>query len=244
MLAAAATRPDAAPVDASPSATAPIWSGESGGVRIEWTANGIFLAAAEGGKVDLFDRSKSEPGCDGEQSDRLLSVVGSLVSYEEFVGTTCEQAAHPSAVTLYVAVDAGHRDKKPSLTDFFADADLVRALSADPLVRRHLPKNPPHTSGAFVKALTESQTECEYAFDPDMLSRFAFHHVEGGQVSVRIGLSHGCELARGKLTQLGILLPVPAKLKDALERASTRAEGFLMRDAQAIGRGKQTSFRF
>src|SRR6267142_1786232 len=89
---AAATKPDAVPVKPPTTTTAagaPIWSGEADGARFEWTVDGIFLRAGDAGGLDLLERSKSEPGCEGEQTDRLLSVVGSIVSYEEFVGTTC-----------------------------------------------------------------------------------------------------------------------------------------------------------
>ena len=221
-----------------------IWAGESGGVRIEWTTQTIAVRPAGGKTVDLFERPKSEPGCEGEQTYRLLSVVGSIVSYEEFEGATCEGAAHPSSFTRYVAVDAAHPTRRPRLTDLFADADVLRALMADAVVKRHAPKTPPKTTDALVKALESSNTECEYSFDPDLLNRFAFHHVEGRQVAVRIGLSHGCEVARGKLTQLGILLPIPPALQGALDRASTRAEGFLMRDQAAVSAGRETSLHF
>jgi hypothetical protein len=221
-----------------------IWSGESGGVRIEWTTRGI-VARPEGGQpVDLFDRAKSESGCEGEQELRVLSVVGSIVSYELFEATTCEGAAHPSAITLYAAVDAAHPGKKIRLTDVFADGDVLRALMADAIVKRHLPKVPPKTTDQLVQALADTTGECEYSFGPDLLNRFAFHHVEGNQVAVRIGLSHGCEVARGKLTQLGIMLPVPARWRDALERANARSEGYVMRDEQAVSGGKRTSLHF
>jgi hypothetical protein len=223
---------------------ASIWVGESGGARIEWTTHGIATRRADGTAVDLFERSKGEAGCEGDQTDRILSVVGSIVSYEESVGTTCEGAAHPSAVTFYAAVDAAHPGKKVSLTDLFPDADVLRALLADSVVKRHLPKTPPKTTDALVRALAESQPECEYTFSADLLSRFAFHHVEGDRVAVRIGLSHGCEVMRGNLTQLGILLPIPPRWKDALDRASSRAEGFLMKDQATVSGGRETSLRF
>jgi hypothetical protein len=224
--------------------TSSIWAGESGGLHVEWTPQGIAVRQPGGKSVDLFERSKGEQGCEGEQTDRLLSVVGSIVSYEEFVGTTCEGAAHPSAITFYAAVDAAHPGQKLRLTDLFADADVLRALLADAVVKRHVPKPAPKTTAALVKALEGSDPECEYSFGPDLLNRFAFHHVEGNQVAVRIGLSHGCEVARGKLTQLGILLPIPPTLREPLERASTRAEGFLMRDQAAVSAGKETRLHF
>jgi hypothetical protein len=223
---------------------ASIWVGESGGVRIEWTTQGIAARRPDGTAIDLFDRSQGESGCEGDQTLRLLSVVGSIVSYEESEGTTCEGAAHPSAITLYAAVDAAHPGKKVRLTDLFPDADVLRALVADSVVKRHLPKTLPKTTDALVEALADSEQECEYAFGKDLLTRFAFHHVEGDRVAVRIGLSHGCEVARGKLTQLGLLLPIPPTWKGPLDRASSRAEGFLMRDQEAVSGGRETTIHF
>jgi hypothetical protein len=221
-----------------------IWTGESGGVRIDWTTDAIAVEPPDGRAVQLIERPKKEEGCEGEKTVRLLSVVGSIVSYEEFEGTSCEGAAHPSSITLYAAVDAAHAGKTVRLTDLFADADVLRALLADAVVKRHAPKTPPKTTEALVKALSSENTECEYAFGPDLLNRFAFHHVEGQKVAVRIGLSHGCEAARGKLTQLGILLPIPPALAGSLERASMRSQGFLMSDQAAVSGGKETRFRF
>jgi len=228
-------------------AASSIWSGESGGVQIDWTTRAIAVRRAGRKTIDLIAIPKSEPGCEGDLSVQILSVVGSIVSYQLSEGTTCEFAAHPSAVTLYKAVDAADPKRAalhPSLTDFFADADVLRAMMADSVVQRHAPKAVPRTAAELVTALSASQAECEYAFEKDLLNRFAFHHVEGDRVAVRIGLSHGCEVARGKLTQLGILLPVPPKLKDALDRASSRTEGFLMRDASLVSKGQTTSIQF
>jgi hypothetical protein len=254
--AAVAMAEDSAPVPSTSAASpkparararpvpASIWVGESGGARIEWTTHGIATRNPDGTAVDLFERSKGEAGCEGDQVDRVLSVVGSIVSYEESVGTTCEGAAHPSAVTFYAAVDAAHPGKKVRLTDLFPDADVLRALMGDAVVKRHLPKTPPKTVDALVQTLADSEPECEYAFGKDLLTRFAFHHVESNRVAVRFGLSHGCEVARGNLTQLGILLPIPPSWKDALDRASSRTEGFLMRDQAAVSGGRETSLRF
>ena len=70
--------------------------------------------------------------------------------------------------------------------------------------------------------------ECAYGFSEDMLSRYAFHHVSGNRVAVRIGLSHGCEANRGGLTQLGVYLPIPAALSAPLTAAAAGKQGFLM----------------
>jgi hypothetical protein len=67
-----------------------------------------------------------------------------------------------------------------------------------------------------------------YYLDADMLQNFAFHHVKGDQVAVRIGLSHGCEVARGALTQIGLYLPIPKALAEPLAAAANGRRGYLM----------------
>ena len=234
----------------------PIWSGESGGARIDWTTEGIFLQPPSAQAFKAFEKFEwlKNVGrrCEAEQDARVLSVVGPIVSYELSEEWFCELAAHPTGNTVYSAVDAAHPcpwapcsvEQKTSLTDLFPDADLFRALTADPIVRRQLPNPASRTTRDLVWELSASNTECQYAFHSDLLNRFAFHHIEGNRVAVRIGLSHGCEVAHGTLTQLGILLPIPPRLREALDHASTRVEGFLMRDSLLISNRQKTSIRF
>ena len=77
-------------------------------------------------------------------------------------------------------------------------------------------------------------TNCVMNFSPEMWTTFAFHHLKGDSVAVRIGLSHGCEVARGSFTQLGIMLPVPQAWKDAFRKADT--EGQLMKQLEKSDR--------
>ncbi|WP_244219577.1 hypothetical protein [Corallococcus interemptor] len=48
------------------------------------------------------------------------------------------------------------------------------------------------------------------------------------------GGGYAAEMCRGNMYVVGLLLPIPASLKPALERANTRQEGFLMKDAKAV----------
>ena len=61
-----------------------------------------------------------------------------------------------------------------------------------------------------------------------ILENFAFHHIEGNQVEVRIGVSYGCEVMRGNFEQIALYLPIPKALKRLLKRAEKK--GTLMRD--------------
>jgi hypothetical protein len=69
---------------------------------------------------------------------------------------------------------------------------------------------------------------CDMELGWNMLDSFAFHHIEGEKVAVRIGLSNVCSAANGMFTQLGLLMPIPQKLKTLLQEAASRKT--LMKD--------------
>lgn len=59
---------------------------------------------------------------------------------------------------------------------------------------------------------------CEVSYY-EVNESFAFHHTKGGNVAVRIGLPHGCEVMRGNYTELGIYLPIPSTFVEYIKRA-------------------------
>jgi hypothetical protein len=67
-------------------------------------------------------------------------------------------------------------------------------------------------------------------------------YVEKGRVAVRISVPYGSEIHRGQYTQLGILLPIPPRLRQALAAAANRQAGFLMQDAPKLTRGQTSHF--
>ena len=138
--------------------------------------------------------------------------------------------------------------KPPSASpNYFSEADLYSAL----LRRRRGQKRKslaaagkpaPKTSAELLALLADNSNECDYRFEGATLTHFAFHHLEKGKVAVRVGLPYGCEAARGKLTQLGFLLPIPAKLQEALTAAAAQKSGFLMKDEKAVGKDRYAQF--
>jgi hypothetical protein len=91
---------------------------------------------------------------------------------------------------------------------------------------------------ALESAPTVLEKDLCYEVPPDILRSFAFHHAQDDRVAVRIGLP-GSGACRDNLTQLGVLLPAPAALRDDLSHAQTRTQGLLMPDAEAAGRGRE-----
>jgi hypothetical protein len=233
-------------------AVSSIWSGKSSGATVTWSEQDLKVQLAEASARSLFPPLQAHLGapleernlCYQERSIKVLSVVGPYLSTEDGGYWNCLGTAHPGSVTRFTSHHLWRLGQPLRLSDVFPEAQVLKALLAEPLIRKTLTKakiSPlPSTLPALVKQLTELNDECEYYFDDDLLERFAFHHVEKGQVAVRIGLSHGCEAARGRLTQLGILLPIPPALQQPLMAAQTRRQGFLMKDAEAVSKGRYT----
>jgi len=98
------------------------------------------------------------------------------------------------AERTFEVVDRARSDHSPEvgvpLYEFFDRSQVERALQNDPFLR---------------KSEKDKDSNCVFMLEGFERS-FAFHHLQGNQVAVRVGLTHGCEAARGNLTQLGLLL--------------------------------------
>jgi hypothetical protein len=183
-----------------------------------------------------------KPYCGLDVSWQVMSSVGPWVTVREDRSEFCMPAAHPWGGASFATLDARHPERLANLLELFPDKAVLEALLADRLVQRaqHDVGGPrPRSTRALLAQLKEWGEECAYRFDDTLLTRFAFHHLEGKRVAVRIGLPYGCEAARGVLTEIGILLPVPTALRPWLEAAAHRRGGFLMHDQAAISHGRQ-----
>ena len=235
-----------------PVAERTFWTGSNGGFTFAWTDRD--LRASVGPRRVWTARTGPEKEA-REMSDcpnyqvgmSLESVVGSIASYYESTYVECTGAPHPHQRATYRAVDVSRPRTPAKLTDWFPEQEVRAALLADPLVRKALAdahvRTPPARLDALVKLLSESNTECKYSFPEDLLTHFAFHHLEGNRVAVRLGLPHGCEVVQGRLTELGILLPIPERLKAPLARAAAGREGFLADRGRTIAGGRTTELQ-
>jgi hypothetical protein len=175
-----------------------------------------------------------------------LSVVGPYLSYQR--NDSWEGGAHPSGNERFVTVDVRNPKRPVRLTDMFAAEDIRRALLQDAVVRRILRREkiaPPATLQGLIKALANRQFGGEddfmYVFPANLLENFAFHHVENGRVAVRFLLPHGAEIYRFRNTQIGILLPIPDRLKAAFAQASGPKNGTLMKALQQTAGDRWTN---
>ncbi len=267
-----------------------IWTGQSGGFTIRWAASDIraqpsgktrqvlfsVIPLAQKGFED-FSTSMKDPDagaedCSYERNFRVLSVVGSIVSFEDVYYSFCQGWAHPSVETRFTAidlakpgaiaytntggfppidVDMSKPGKVVKLTGFFPEYEILKALLADSVIKKALQNSgasqPPQTLHELSQTLKKQSFEigeCVYRFPEDFLTRFVFHHLEKDKVAVRIGLPPDAEPCRTQHAQLGILLPVPESLKTSLALAESGKEGFLMKARKQISGDQTTTVAF
>lgn len=210
--------------------------------------------------------------CEYDRTFVVMSIVGTLVSFKDSYYVGCEREAHPSIETRFTTielaksgevlyaleqdipmmeVDLANPGNVVKLTDYFTEEEILRALLADRVVRKALDTvnaaTHPKTLAELVEYFEKNNYELGesgYELRPDFLTRFAFHHIKSNRVAVRIGLPPHYGANRALHKQLGLLLPVPAKLRTQLELASQRRQGFLMRDSNTIAGGRVTIIRF
>ena len=245
-----------------PARTETIWKGVSGSFRWTWTT-AEFTARSAGTGRSVFSASTFEKRSNPTLKETTeepwegylecaihpLSVAGSIASYER--DYYWEGGAHPSGSIDFVSVDVTNPGRRLFLTDLFPDAAILEALLADKIVSDTLKRNhvagTPKSTAQLVKLLNGKSfggdDNGQFAFTPDFLARFAFHHVQGDRVAVRLNVSWNYEVYRFTSTQIGVLLPMPARLRGALARAAASQEGFLMPEAERRA-GNRTTLLF
>lgn len=227
--------------------------------------------AADQVEDDLPGEETQVMRCEYHNDFKVLSVVGTLVSLEDQTSFSCERAkgegatrfttvdlAKPGEVMYASGEEASGTDVDPAqpgkivkLTDYFAEQDILRALLADPIIRKAVAGSKTSASPQTLAALPELFAKDDYRLGstdfqlrPDFLTRFVFHHVEGDKVAVRLGLPPHFGFNHAQHEQLGLLLPIPSLLQQPLALAAARQEGFLMMDAPKVAQGQSTKFSF
>jgi hypothetical protein len=165
-----------------------------------WAVNGRTRERVELYKqMEEAERKKCE---DYSFSARILSVVGSFVSYYLSEGGYCG-GAHPFEVRTFMTIDLARGGHTVALSELFDRHELEDALNKDPWLS---------------KARAE-QDGCTYSESDLTGHHFAFHHLKDDKVAVRLGLPHGCEVMRGSFTELGLYLTPPEWLRKQLVAA-------------------------
>lgn len=204
-------RPEAVQSSPSPPPPPPRWN--------VVVADGVGTATKGERSVTLFVNDENNEG----NWEEVISVVGSIVSIERHYYS--EGGAHPSYGTTWRTIDLD-TGEPVSLRGIFPEDEVFAALRSDRVIRDAYMGNALTDPYSLIDLIDGLDGECAMWFSPDMLSEFAFHHVSGDQVAIRIGLTHGCEWQRGNFTQLGLYLTIPPALAEPLGQA--QAEGTLM----------------
>lgn len=240
------------------------WEGQSGGVNIHWTDTDITATSSTG--KHLFSAtalvqqdfeadfiagisSDEDTDCEYERSIRLLSIVDTVASFKDVTFYFCEGMPHSSVETQFIARDLARSGQVVKLTDFFAESDILKALLADPLIKKALKQSDsqksPTTLTEFYDILEWSDIEikdCGFRLSNDFLSQFAFHHLKRNQVAVRLNLVSIAPACRAFEAQLGFYLPIPTTLKTAFKQARQNQMGFLMGTGKKYNKTTRVSF--
>jgi len=241
-----------------------IWKGESGGLLIHWTKEDI--TATKGGKIvfsaeDALARKDFEreffldsfsggPVCEYNRTFTLLSVVGTIASMKDTFEQHCQAMTH--GYSKITTINLANPDQLVSLTDYFNESVILKALLADSLIQKALAEidTPPTTLEALyqvfgqtpdIVARSENGIDCQFQLHGDLLTQFAFHHIDKDRVAVRIALEPATQVCRDEQAQIGIYLPIPKKLNLVLKKAQKAQAGFLM---GKMPKKQETAFYF
>jgi hypothetical protein len=192
---------------------------------IHWNNQDAYATNEKSGKTLLIYKQKCRDTTLGDSKSktavkftdkyRMLSIVGSYVSYRHTFSS--EPYIHQTSCgDEFVTIDLNQGGYHVSLDEIFNEKDIFAALSHDGFIKTKITQ--PNNLEELLNAISSG---CElFMIEGDFLKSFTFHHVENGNVAIRLGMSHLCDITSGKFIQLGILLPIPADKKIAFEQAS------------------------
>jgi len=191
---------------------------------VQWSETQLTATAYGQPAMSLSEHidGPDEHGYRSQEHFQVRSMVGPWLSVDH--SWYSEGGAHPSYGIDRTTHDITRGGQAIALNEIFSEAVLFEALRADTVIQKYL-------RDASVETLSELQQslygECAVSFS-GLLTSWAFHHVRGDQVAVRIGLGHGCEVERGNFTELGLYLPIPSHLRSTIMAADEA--GTLMDD--------------
>src|ERR1044071_8267412 len=168
----------------------PIWSGNSGGFTINWTSkeisafpsgnlsNTVFSAMLNAERdFRVFKKENLDQGtemrCSYQHTLRLLSVVGSFLScrLEEtsYCGSSVEGGprwARPSTNISYRVTDLNLPTRQIRLTLFYSEGEVLKALLADPFVKKAMQGSKSKKPPKMVEELIETFKNEGLAIEP------------------------------------------------------------------------------
>jgi hypothetical protein len=137
--------------------------------------------------------------------------------------------------------------KVAKLMDYFPEREVLRALQNSAVIKEALRGDSPSSLAKLYKLLKEQNiwiNKVPFIFPRDLLTRFAFHHLQGDKVAVRLGLPSIGGAVRSLHAELDLWMPITPAWKKSLTLAASGKEGFLMQDQERLSRGEYTIMRF
>jgi hypothetical protein len=224
---------------------------------------GIFSTIAQ----NYYRFKQIEPanrGCYNGHFFRVLSIVGKIMSFEHEGDFSCQGAYlfwrygsidldKPGDLVFPRSGEAGAKMVK--LTDFYSENDILSVLLANREIsdgistavsQKRIPVRP-KTLTEFTESVTDWEIDkpnYEVGFEPDYLTRFVFHHIEGENVAIWISLTPTLHAYQAVHDHIEILLPIPDKLRQPLISADSKQMGFLFKDAEGLVGTSFTSFEY
>ena len=193
---------------------------------VEQTRGKVIVTTANG--QSAFTAFADKRSDTEETHYEIASLVGDVLSVRE--RSSWEGGAHPGHLSRLRTMRLTTRELDLPITALFPERNVVAALLRDTVVATALKGAPVATLAALIEA---ADGGCEIGFD-ELATSFAFHHIRGDQVAIRFGLPHGCEAMRGRYTEIGIYLPIPPALREALVQSQQRRQ--LMQTTQSARR--------
>jgi len=187
---------------------------------LQYSAGTAIVRLTNGIEYTLFkDVTESSTQFIGGKDTKVRTTIKSAILSEvknvASVKTTSTssvpfQGCCGSNVTAY---DLRSKGRLASLTDWFSEKDVLRALAQDSWLNKNVKQ--PESLDQISKNGTNNPFVCRSALDHN----FAFHHLNGDSVAVRLYLPDECF---GESVQLGFYLPIPDSLKSAFATANAQ----------------------
>lgn len=213
----------------------------------------VALSIANLSKQEGRDLSWDIPVVEYSAAIEPVSSVGSVISLHESGYSMCPGCTRERRWDRVIAIDLSPRPSrkkdKPgapraaSLIELWSERQVLDALLADRLLKEFVtPEATPANLAAFWKLFrlpraSGGDPNCDYdvSVGPQLLQAFAFNRLERGKVVVQVWLPPRSAACRGQTKQISLVLPIPERLREALDGSNRLQSGFLMEDVKNLG---------
>ncbi len=196
----------------------------SGGWGIQWGSDQAI--AWQPGKpyeqpIFAIEHRAAKKGAGGgsDSEHRILSAVGSVVSYSE-----CWKSVGPNPRPGGCSVETVdlQRGDDAEISQIADETSVVRALKANPAIRRYLARADPATLDDLIDTLGSAR-DVDFS---DLPSRFWLRSVAGDRMEIEFVLGPAEGYPGEKLTRIDIEVPVRADLAGMIREAAANLPEF------------------